>query len=88
MNGVCNSNFFCPLGRAKRSNIIKFQSQSQFQRFLYQTLCVFSQMKDTNISDGIFILLPGCWGCPGGQKCIFFKHGHVAYQIDEDDEQK
>ena len=27
-------------------NIIKFQLQSQFQRFLNQTLCVFSQMKD------------------------------------------
>ena len=25
---------------------IKFQLQSQFQRFLYQTLCVFSQIKD------------------------------------------
>ena len=44
-------NFFCPhpLGpwvRAKRSNIIISQSQSQFQRFLNQTLCVFSQLKD------------------------------------------
>ena len=27
-------------------NTIKFQLQSQFQRFLNQTLCVFSQMKD------------------------------------------
>ena len=29
----------------------------------------------------------GLWGlgCPGGQ-FFFFKHGHVAYQIDEDDE--
>ena len=27
-------------------NIIKFLLQSQFQRFLNQTLCVFSQMKD------------------------------------------
>ena len=27
-------------------NIIKFQLQSQFQRFLNQTLCVFSQLKD------------------------------------------
>ena len=27
-------------------NIIKFQLQSQFQRFLNQTLCVFSKMKD------------------------------------------
>ena len=35
-----------PWGGAKRSNIIKSQLQSQFQRFLNQTLCVFSQMKD------------------------------------------
>ena len=35
-----------PLGGAKRSNIIKFQLQSQFQRFFNQTLCVFSHMKD------------------------------------------
>ena len=33
-------------GGAKRSNIIKSQSQSQFQNFLNQTLHVFSQMKD------------------------------------------
>ena len=33
-------------GGAKRSNIIKSQSQSQFQRFLNQTWCVFSQLKD------------------------------------------
>ena len=26
------------------------------------------------------------WGCPGGLKVIF-KHGHVAYQINEDDKQ-
>ena len=53
-------------------------------------------MKDTNISDRIFILLPGScprggtlvrWGCPGGQKFILFKYGHVAYQMDWDDEQ-
>ena len=35
-----------PWGGAKRSNIIKSQSQSQFQRFLNHTLCVFSQLKD------------------------------------------
>ena len=35
-----------PWGGAKRSNMIKYQLQSQFQRFLNQTLCVFSQMKD------------------------------------------
>ena len=27
----------------------------------------------------------GCWGCPGGH--FFFKHGHVSYQIDGDDQQ-
>ena len=30
----------------KRPNIIKSQIQSQCQRFLNQTMCVFSQMKD------------------------------------------
>ena len=33
----------------------------------------------------------GLWGAGGAQgvkKFIFFKHGHVAYQIDRDDEQK
>ena len=33
-------------GQNKRSNIIKAQSQSQFQNFLNQTLCVFLQKKD------------------------------------------
>ena len=50
MHGVCNGIFWHrPLGPwgTKRSNIIKFQLQSQFQRFLCQTLCVFSQIKDT-----------------------------------------
>ena len=35
-----------PWGGAKRSNIIKSNLLSQFQRFLNQTLCVFSQMED------------------------------------------
>ena len=35
-----------PWGGAKRSNIIKSQSQSLFQRFFNKTLCVFSQLKD------------------------------------------
>ena len=53
MNGARNEkNCFWPRpmwpwGGVKRSNIIYFQLQSQFQRFLSQTLCVFSQMKDT-----------------------------------------
>ena len=35
-----------PWGGAKMSNIIKSQLLSQFQRFLNQTLCVISQLKD------------------------------------------
>ena len=55
MNGVCNSTFFFglapwSLGEGPKGqitlNIIKFQLQSQFQRFFNQTLCVFSHMKD------------------------------------------
>ena len=55
MNGVCNGTFFfgpAPWGPGEGQkgqislNIIKFQLQSQFQRFFNQTLCVFSHMKD------------------------------------------
>ena len=50
--GVQRHFFFCPApwgpGEGPKGqillNIIKFQLQSQFQRFLNQTLCVFSQM--------------------------------------------
>ena len=54
MNGACNGTFFFahplgPWGGTKGQillNIYKFQSQSHFQRFLNQTLCVFLLMKD------------------------------------------
>ena len=52
MNGARKGFFFArplgPWGGVKMLNINKFQLQSQFQRFLYQNLCVFPQMKDTN----------------------------------------
>ena len=91
---ILGSNWW-PLGEVKRSNIIKFRLTCQFERFLYQTLCVLYKWKIQNISDRIFILSP--WSCPrvglwgagvprGGQKSCF-KHGHVAYQIVGDDEQ-
>ena len=38
----------------------------------------------------VWVMPQGCdmghWGCPGGGG-IFFKHGHVAYQVDGNDEQ-
>ena len=75
-----------PWGGAKRSNIIKSQSQSQFQRFLSQTLCVFSQLKDIKHIRGDFILSPGScprggtWGYRGGmgvQKLFFSKFNQI-----------
>ena len=53
-----------PWGGAKRSNIIKSQSQSQFQRFLSQTLCVFSQLKDIKHIRGDFHSV--AWVMPQG----------------------
>ena len=56
-------------------NIIKFQLQSQFQRFLNQTLCVYSQMKDIKHTRQYFH--SAAWVMPkgrdlglGGQKKI------------------
>ena len=70
-----------PWGGAKRSNIIKSQSQSQFQRFLNQTLCVFSQLKDIKHIrrdfHSVAWVMPQRWdlGVPwgvGGSKNFFF----------------
>ena len=75
---------------------MQFQLQSQFQRFLYQTLSLFSQMRDTKRIRRDFHSIPwvmpqgsdlGVLGVPRGSKKILFKHGHVAYQIDRDDKQ-
>ena len=52
------------LSRGQRSNIIKFRLPCQFQRFLYQILCVFSQMKDTkHIRRGFYSV---AWVMPQG----------------------
>ena len=64
----------------KRSNIIQSQLQSQFQRFLKQTLCVFSQMKNINHIrrdfHSVAWVMPKGWGLGyrggGGQKVFFF----------------
>ena len=52
MNGACNSNFFfgpAPWGPGKGSKgqiSFNFNYKVNFKDFLYQTLCLFSQMKD------------------------------------------
>ena len=74
-----------PLGPwegAKRSNIIKSELQSQFQRFLNQTLCIFSQVKDKlqirrDFHSATWVTpRGGTWGYHGGvgvSKKIFFE---------------
>ena len=72
------------LGRGQRSNIIKSQLLSQFQIFLNQPLCVFSQMTDIKHIRRDFHWVP--WDIPkglrlggtGGSKIEFSKYGHVA----------
>ena len=56
--------FYGPAPWTKRSNIIKFQLQSQFQRFLNQTLCVFLEMKDIKHIRRVFHL--AAWVMPQG----------------------
>ena len=65
-------------------NIIKFQLQSQFQRFFNQTLCVFSHMKDIKYIRRHFYLatwiMPQGWGLGVGEvKLLFNQIWCVSY---------
>ena len=69
MNGACNSNFFCPTpwgpGEGSKGQIsFNFNYKVNLKDFLYKTLYVFSQMKDTKHIRRDFILSPG--SCPRG----------------------
>ena len=102
MNGTQSQFFFgptpwCPGEGSKDQISFNFNYKVNFKDFLYQTVCVFSQMKDTiHIRRDFYSVawvMPQGWdlgalGCPAlGSKKFFFKHGHVAYQINGDDEQ-
>ena len=88
MNGACNGNTFLssPPGALGRDQIsFNFNYKVNF-KVLYQTYaCIFAneKYKTYQMSQGWDF---GALGCPGCH--FFFKHGHVAYQIDGDDEQK
>ena len=97
MIGACNGNFFGPApwgpGEGSKGQIsFNFDYKVNFKDFLYQTVCLFSQIIDKHIrrdSNSVACVMPqrsdfGAPGCRGGQ--LFFKHGHVAYQIDGEDE--
>ena len=63
--------------------------KSQFQRFSYQTLCLFSKIKEMGFSLCRLGRTPGGgnWGCLGFKFLFFSKQGRVAYQIEGDGEQ-
>ena len=101
MNGARNVKFFWApppeaLGRGQKVKYHLISITKSISKILFQTLCVFSQMKDTKHirRDFHYVVwvMPQGWdfgalGMPRWSKKVIFKHGHVAYQIDEDDEQ-
>ena len=74
-----------------------FNYKVNFKDFYTKTLCLFSQMKDTEHIrrdfNSIAWVMPkgsdfGALGVPRGiKKIFFFKHGHLAYRIEGDDKQ-
>ena len=73
INGACNRTFLWPrplgpCGWVKRSNIIKFHLQSQFERLLYRTFYVFSQIKDIKHTEQDFHLV--AWVMPQGRDWV------------------
>ena len=73
-----------PLGHGegpKGQISFNFNYKVNFKVFLYQTLCVFSQMKDTkhirrDFHSVAWVMPQGWGGVPRGKKLFFFKHGH------------
>ena len=90
ISGVCNSTFLAiPLGLRGGFKGQLSSLKSQFQRFLYQMFCLFSQIKEMRFLLCRLGHTPRGWdlGLLGGQNCILFKHGHVANQIKGDSNQ-
>ena len=101
MNEACNVKLFLapPPGALGRGQKVKYHLISitkAISKIFIPTLCVFSQMKDAKYIRQDFHYVPwvmpqgwdlGALGVPRGSIFFFFKHGHVVYQIDEDDKQ-
>ena len=91
--------FFAPphgaLGRGQKVKYHLISNTKSISKIFIPNLCVFSQMKDTkHIRQDFYSVawvMPQGWGfgalgVPRGSQ-FFFKHGHVAYQIDGDAKQ-
>ena len=101
MNGACNVKLFLtpPPGALGRGQKVKYHSisitKSISKIFIPNSVCVLTNERYQTYQTG-FSFCPlghapgmGLWGdgVPRGSKNMFFKHGHVVYQIDGDDEQ-
>ena len=99
--GHATSNFFLPRppGTLGRGQKVKYHlisiTKSISKIFIPNFVCVLTNERFKTYQTGIsFCPLGhapgvGLWGAGGarGSKKFFFKHGHVIYQIDGDDEQ-
>ena len=102
MNGACNVKLFFlapPPGALGRGQKVKYHlisiTRSISKIFIPNFVCVLTIERYKSYQTG-FSFCPlghapgvGLWGARGAQgvKKNNFKHGHVAYQIDRDDEQ-
>ena len=96
MYGACNGNFFPPppgaLGRGQKVKYHLISSTKSISKiYILNFVCVLTNERyKTYQTEFLFCRLghaPGV-GLGGAQvvkKTFFFKHGHVACQIDEDD---
>ena len=96
-----SANFFfglAPWGSGVRGQKVKYHlisiTKSNSKIFIPNFVCVLTNERYRNLSDRIFILRlghalgVGFWGAGGpGVNFFFFKHDHVAHQIEGDDEQ-
>ena len=96
MNWACNGNFFLPLGRGQKVKYHLITKSNSFSKiFIPNFVFVVTNERYKTYQEGFeFCHLghaPGVrlWeaGVPRGSKNYFFKHGHVAYQIDRDHKQ-
>ena len=100
MNGACNVKLFLapPPGALGRGQKVKYHlisiTKSISKIFIPNFVCVLTNKRYKTYQTGFsFCSLGhapgvGLWGAGGAQGVnFFFKHGHVVYQIDGDDEQ-
>ena len=97
MNGACNSNFLAPPpGTLRRDQKVKYHlisiTKSISKIIIPNFVCVLTNETYKTYQTGFSFCRLGHapWvrlrGTGGAQGVIFFKHGHVAYQIDGDEE--